>query len=85
MTCDHCGQEIHTGSWPWCPHGIPSLQVQDDTWVGGKTFENLAEKPVTFYNRGDYKAYLNNTGQREFVRHVGAPGSDKSKHTQRWI
>jgi len=58
--------------------------VIDDSWPGGKTFENLGHDPVTFYSKSDYRRELKARGLEEKVRHVGLPGSDKSPHTTRW-
>ncbi len=56
----------------------------DVTWPGGKTFENLADQPQTFYSKSDYTKYLKANNIEEFVRHVPVPGSDKSPHTVSW-
>jgi hypothetical protein len=58
--------------------------VTDVTWPGGRTFENLANEPQTFYHRSDYERYLKAHRIEEFVRHVPVPGSDQSPHTTSW-
>jgi len=79
---------------PTCPCGgtftrvwLPNTRVAaiDDSWPGGKFFEHLSHRGETFYSKSEYKRYLQASGQMEFVRHQGAPGSDKSRHTSRWI
>lgn len=57
----------------------------DDAFIGGKTFENLGHDPVTVYSRSEYKRELAARGLQEATRHVGEQGSDKSKHTSRWV
>lgn len=59
--------------------------VIDDSWPGGRTFENLGHDPVTCYSRSEYKHELAMRGKQECVRHVGRPGGDRSEHTTRWI
>lgn len=87
MTCERCGAEIVVGEWPFCPHGfaISGLQVRDDSIPGGETVENLGPQPITFYSKSEKRAYLKAHGIVEHVRHVGEQGSDKSRHTQRWV
>ena len=58
--------------------------VLDDSFIGGKTFENLADTPVTFYSRTKYRQYLREHRIEEFVRHAPLPGSDKSPYTEKW-
>ena len=67
-----------TGSRSAAVHG-------DDRFIGGVTFENIGHAPVTVHSRSELKRHLDAEGIKPFVRHVGAPGSDKSKHTTRWI
>lgn len=61
--------------------------VIDDSWPGGKTFENLGPEPVTCHSRSEFKHALAMRGLEEKVRHVGTPGegSDKSAFTSRWV
>jgi len=51
MTCDDCGQELHTGSWPWCPHGISHLSAVGDDIPGGFVQEMFGDKPEVFYSK----------------------------------
>ena len=80
--CPQCGSLTNklwkTGSFP---------NVVDDTYVGGLTVENLGPTPITFQSRSEHRAYLKAHGFTPKVRHVGTPGegSDKSKHTSRWV
>ncbi len=57
----------------------------DDAFIGGKTFEHLGHEPVTVHSRAELKREMDARGLRPFVRHVGEPGSDKSKLTRRWF
>lgn len=61
-----------------------SAAVRDDTYIGGLTVENLGPTPVTFHSRSEHRRYMEKHEIREAVRHVGAKGSDKSKHTVKW-
>ena len=84
-TCESCGQSYSAGQWYRCPHEpLRSGRGADVTWPGGKTFENLADQPVTFYSKSEYTRYLKTHRIEEFVRHVPVPGSDKSPHTTSW-
>lgn len=57
----------------------------DDKFIGGLTLENLGHHPVTVYSRSELKREMDKRGLQPFVRHVGEQGSDRSKHTSRWI
>lgn len=76
--CPHCGHptdRLWTGT---------SASVAQDSWEGGKTFENLGPDPVTVYSRSELKRVLKERNLQEFVRHVPLPGTDKSPHTTNW-
>lgn len=79
VECPHCGEPMEK-VWKSFP------SVQDDTYLGGLTVENLGPTPITFQSRSEHRAYLKAHGFTQKVRHVGTPGegSDKSKHTSRW-
>jgi len=57
----------------------------DDKFIGGMVIENLGHDPVTVYSRSELKREMDARGLEPMVRHVGEPGSDRSKHTTRWI
>lgn len=76
--CD-CGASVeHT------PRPSRATVIGDDI-PGGLTIENLAATPITFYSHSERRKYLREHGISEHVKHVGEPGSDKSKHTSRWV
>ena len=86
IQCDQCGQAVEVGAWPWCPHGVPSFNVQDDSIPGGRVIENLTPQPKRYYSKSEIKRQANALGVEQHVKHVPAhAGTDKSPHTQRWI
>lgn len=101
--CDACGFEwpdhyvhkdrVHVRC-PYCEADMQKIwkagsfpNVQDDTYIGGLTVENLGPAPITFSSRSEHRAYLKAHGYSQKVRHVGTPGegSDKSAHTSKWV
>ena len=89
-TCEKCGKEIQVSEWPFCPHGFPerpggTAMIGDELIGGARMFENLGPEPVYIDSRTTLKRELAARGLREFVRHTGVPGSDRSKETTRWI
>jgi hypothetical protein len=87
MTCEKCGHEMQVSDWPWCPHQrslTGTTGAIDDTFVGGRVYENLGHEPVYIESRSHLKRELAARGLQEFVRHVPVPGSDKSAHTTSW-
>ena len=61
-----------------------SATVNDDSWPGGRVFENLGDQPVTLYSRSELRRELKSRGLEEMVRHMPVPGSDRSPHTTNW-
>jgi hypothetical protein len=90
MICEMCQRTLVIGEWPFCPHGMPERSggaaMIDDTISGGaRYFENLGEQPVFISSKSQLRDELRARGLRENVKHVGVPGTDKSRETQRWI
>lgn len=83
-TCDVCQAEIEVGAWPFCPHGTPSLKVIQDSIPGGVWLENLDRTPIKVHSHSERRMEMAKRGLTDAVRHVGEPGSDKSRHTVRW-
>lgn len=92
--CPLCGKVLAVGEWPFCggknTHGFPDrpggAAVISDTITGGpRYFENLGSQPVWIETKSQLRAELASRGLREHVQHVGVPGTDKSKETQRFI
>ena len=78
--CPTCGEPTERlwTSRPAAVHG-------DDYWVGGRVYENLGHEPVVIHSRSELKREMDKRGLREYVRHVGEPGGDRSTKTSRWI
>lgn len=57
----------------------------DDKFIGGLKLENLGHEEVTVYSRSELKREMDKRNLQHFTRHVGEQGSDKSKHTTRWV
>jgi hypothetical protein len=56
-----------------------------DDIPGGMWVENLGPKPVQVFSKSQLRHEAQMRGLTQSVRHVGVPGSDKSKHTVRWV
>lgn len=59
--------------------------MRPDSIPGGVLIENLTAQPKRFYSHTEIKDQMRASGVERHVKHRGAPGSDKSPHTQRWI
>lgn len=88
-TCTVCGLPLEIGErgcvYTIRPHEPFSVSVVDDSYPGGKVLKNVAHEDITVYSRSEERIVLKQHGVIPFVRHVGEPGSDKSRHTTRWI
>ena len=80
VCCNTCGAGTEI---VWLPQSGP--HVVADSIPGGLLIENLHSQPKRYYSRSELKRDMDAKGVEHRVRHVGAPGSDKSIHTQRWI
>lgn len=86
MICDACGGTIEIGGWPFCPDHTPGhANVVGDEIPGGFTQEHFGVTPEKFYSKRAMALRAKELGLETFVRHVGEQGTDKSKHTSRWI
>lgn len=89
MICDRCFKPEDEGAHGVgvCPYEARrATTVIDDQIPGGpRMFENLGEKEVYISSKSQLRAECAARGIRPFVRHVGVPGSDRSKETTRWI
>lgn len=88
-TCDRCFQPEAEGAHgvgvcPYEPRKAGQAFISDELIGGARMFENLGPEPVYCDSRSSLKRELQARGLREFVRHTGVPGSDKSKETTRW-
>lgn len=63
--------------------------VIDDSIPGGLVIRhglcNEDGSPRTYYSKTEIRAEEQKRGYTNIVTHVTAPGTDKSKHTTRWI
>ena len=92
MTCDKCGAELEVGSWPFCK-GSPSDHVKQSNSVIGDEIDitvehgltNLDGTPRRYTSREELNKEAKKRGYTNYVVHVPEKGSDKSKHTTRWI
>ena len=67
----------------WLPGSAPT--VIDDTIPGGRWVENLGPRPKRYDSKSDIRRDMDALGVQPKVQHIGEPGSDRSKHTTRWI
>ena len=50
-----------------------------------QVIENLSPQPKRYRSRSELKRDMDAAGVEHRVRHIGEPGSDKSRHTSRWV
>lgn len=89
--CDKCEKVLELGDWPFCPHGRGVSTVIPDDIPGGVLIEhglcNPDGTPHRYYSRSEMDKEAKRRGLVRIVEHVTDPktGSDKNKHTQRWV
>lgn len=95
MTCERCQHDIQVGDYPFCK-GSPKdhigghYGVTGDDIPGGLEMKNLFPpnpdgSPKKFYSKSAVAQAAKALGYHNHVEHLGSKGSDKSKHTVRWI
>ena len=57
MTCDHCGQTLVVGDWPFCPHEHTSrLSIIDDQIEGGpRFFDTMGPEDVWIESKSQWR------------------------------
>ena len=87
--CSKCGKELVVGEWPFCPHGVGSNCVIQDSIEGGVEIKHGLcwpdGTPKKYYSKTEINKEAKKRGLTNLVEHVTPPGTDKSKHTTRWI
>lgn len=87
MCCEKCGQELRVGEWPFCPHGIGHNSVIGDE-IDITVKHALCHEdgtPRRFTSRQEWIRAQKESGMSNHVEHIPEKGSDKSRHTSRWI
>lgn len=88
VICSKCNKELTVGEWPFCPHGQGKTNVIGDDIPGGVLiYHGLCNEdgsPRRYYSKSEMEKEAKRRGLVNMVRHVTAPGTDKSKHTKKW-
>lgn len=66
-------------------HVYRGMNMIADEIPGGMWIENLGPKPVKVYSKSQLRHEAEMRGLSQHVKHVGEPGSDKSRFTTRWL
>lgn len=95
--CEHCDYEwegfVHREHHMLCPKCArfadkifrASANIIPDDIPGGLVVENLSAAPITVYSKSELRAQARARGLVPYVQHRPEQGSDKSKHTSRWV
>lgn len=87
MNCDKCDHEMQIGEYPFCPHDKQANSVIGDeidiTVRHGLVHEDGT--PIHFTSRQEWQRMQKRSGWENHVEHIPTPGSDKSRHTTRWV
>jgi len=89
ITCPKCNQVLEIGDFPFCPHPHQASSVIGDDIPGGYIVRhgicNEDGTPRKYYSKSEMIKEAKRRGVTNVVEHVPDRGSDKSKHTTRWI
>lgn len=76
-----CGAHF-TRAWLTKPSNV--IGDECDVWVSNALC-HADGSPRRFTSKAEMKRVAAEKGWTNYVQHIGAQGSDKSKHTSRWI
>jgi hypothetical protein len=91
-TCDRCYRDASVGE-----HGLnlcpleprrANAVIGDDIPGGVEIIHGICNEdgsPRRYYSKSEMARVAKERGLTNMVRHVGTPGTDKSKHTIRWV
>ncbi len=87
MTCDKCQKELKIGDYPFCPHEQGAgFRVGDECDVMARNgLCNPDGSPRRYTSKAEMAREAKKRGLVNHVEHIGGKGSDKSKHTQRFV
>jgi hypothetical protein len=78
--CPDCGQIVHVGEWPFCPHGRAYSAIVPDDVPGGFWAENGFDQPRKFYSRSEHARALAAEGLEIRAKWAG----ENDQHLTRW-
>lgn len=87
ITCEKCNKVLQVGDFPFCPHDHQANSVIGDECdiLVKHGLCNADGSPKRYRSKSEMARDAAAHGWTNYVRHIGAPGSDKSKHTSRWV
>jgi len=93
MTCERCLKSLDEGEHgqylcPLEPRSSKAAVISDEIPGGVEIRHGLCHPdgtPRKFFSKSEIARAAKAAGLVNVVRHVGAKGSDKSKHTVRWF
>jgi hypothetical protein len=91
VACEKCNKQIAIGEYPYCPHGFGANSVTADDIPGGIEIRhglcNSDGTPRRYYSKSEIDREAKKRGLVNRVEHIPVPGSgsDRSKHTSRWV
>jgi hypothetical protein len=83
LACPTCGEPTQR---VWLRKG--AAVITDEIPGGVQIRHGLCNEdgtPRTYYSHSEIAAEAKRRGMMNYVEHVSPPGSDKSKHTTRWV
>jgi hypothetical protein len=77
--CPQCGGETYR-AW----RGRMATIIRDE-FVTPLVDDVMGPTTQVFHTKSEHRRAMKAAGLQQLDRHVGAPGSDRSKHTTRWF
>ena len=78
--CPSCGQIVHVGDFPFCPHGRSTMNIAGDDVPGGFVAENGFDMPQVFYSKKAHRDALAARGLTIAAKWAGP----QDQHLKRW-
>jgi hypothetical protein len=84
MTCEKCGETLHVGSFPFCPHGDGFMRVNGDEC--DYVDHNLGREPIRITSWSQRRAIMAARGLTDYQHDVEVPEgmAPNAQRPSRW-
>ena len=83
--CAECGEALKRVLLPGRTGGVIQDSIEGGIWIKHGLCDPETGEPRKYYSHTEIKAEAKRRGLVNHVEHVSEPGSDRSRHTTKWV